>query len=72
MFPKISPVQTKAWLQLYEYHGKTGRNLSMKDLFRTDPDRFNKYSLEDDDIIFDYSKNIVTAETLALLFQLAE
>jgi len=43
----------------------------MRDLFASDPDRFNKYSLQLGDILFDYSKNIVTATTLQLLQNLA-
>jgi glucose-6-phosphate isomerase len=72
MFPKISPVQTKAWQQLQDYHIKTGRYLMMKDLFKNDPDRFKKYSLQTEDILFDYSKNIITEDTISLLLQLAD
>src|SRR5258706_8858694 len=72
MFPKISPVQTKAWQQLQDHYNKTGRQLVMKDLFQNDPDRFKKFSLHTGDIVFDYSKNIITDETLSLLLQLAE
>lgn len=72
MFPKISPVQTKAWQLLQDHHSKTGKNLIMKDLFRDDRERFRKYSLQSGDIIFDYSKNIITDETISILLQLAE
>ena len=46
----------------------------MKDLFGTDPERFNKLNLEyeDSSILFDYSKNIITEETMSLLYALAE
>jgi len=71
MFPKISPVQTKAWQQLQDHYNTTGKNLVMKDLFQKDSDRFKKYSLTSGDIIFDYSKNIFSDETLAFLLQLA-
>lgn len=43
----------------------------MRDLFENEPDRFDKYSIHFDDILFDYSKNIFNDETLKLLFQLA-
>lgn len=43
----------------------------MKDLFRSDPGRFQKFSLQSADLIFDYSKNIISEETLSLLQQLA-
>ena len=32
----------------------------MKELFAADTDRFNKLHLQLDDILFDYSKNIIT------------
>ena len=44
----------------------------MKNLFAQDANRFNSFSLELDDILFDYSKNIITQKTLHLLLQLAE
>ncbi|MBS1597656.1 MAG: glucose-6-phosphate isomerase [Bacteroidetes bacterium] len=72
MFPKISPVQTKAWQQLQDYYNTKGKNLVMKDLFKMDAERFKKYSLQTDDIIFDYSKNIISEETMSLLLQLAD
>ena len=44
----------------------------MRSLFKADPDRFTKYSLIFDGILFDYSKNIVTDKTMTFLRQLAE
>ena len=44
----------------------------IKDLFKQDADRFKKFSLQFGDIVFDYSKNIITPKTLQLLLQLAE
>jgi len=44
----------------------------MKDLFREDPGRFEKFSIPFNDIFVDYSKNRVTEETLDLLIGLAE
>jgi len=52
-------------------HYQTIGNLHMRDLFAADPGRFGKYSLRLDDILFDYSKNRATDETMALLFDLA-
>ena len=43
----------------------------MKDLFAADSERFNKYSICTSDIVFDYSKNIITDQTKQLLLQLA-
>ncbi len=71
MFPKISPVETAAWKQLQDHYDKVIRHVQMKDLFKTDPDRFKKFSLTTEEMIFDYSKNIITEETMSLLLQLA-
>lgn len=43
----------------------------MRDLFATDKNRFDKYSLKLDDILFDFSKHRINDETLPLLTQLA-
>lgn len=53
-------------------HFETIKNTHMQDLFADDPQRFERFSLKFNDILFDYSKNRVTEETLALLIQLAE
>ncbi len=71
MFPKISPVETAAWKQLQDHYDKVIRHVQMKDLFKSDPDRFKKFSLTTEEMIFDYSKNIITEETMRLLLQLA-
>ena len=70
MFPKVNPVSTKAWKALTEHKQKSGA-VHMKELFASDPDRFKKYSFALNDILVDFSKNIVTDETLGLLFDLA-
>ncbi len=43
----------------------------MRDLFSADPDRFGKFSLRFEDILIDYSKHIMTEETLRLLCAMA-
>jgi glucose-6-phosphate isomerase len=44
----------------------------MRALFEADPRRFDTFSIELGDILFDYSKNRITSETLALLVELAK
>ncbi|TWR26556.1 glucose-6-phosphate isomerase [Mucilaginibacter pallidiroseus] len=44
---------------------------NLKDLFDADSQRFEKFSLQFEDILVDYSKNRIDDETLALLIQLA-
>jgi glucose-6-phosphate isomerase len=43
----------------------------MRHLFEAEPDRFERFSLSLDDILFDFSKNRITGQTLPLLFALA-
>jgi glucose-6-phosphate isomerase len=72
MFPKVTPNGTAAWQQLQQhYQTEVAKHLHMRSLFKDDPDRFSKYSLRLDDILFDFSKNIVTDKTIGLLRQLA-
>ncbi|MBK5243963.1 MAG: glucose-6-phosphate isomerase [Eubacteriaceae bacterium] len=71
MFPKINPIQTPAWKALIE-HQTDMKKVQMKDLFAQDPKRFEKMSVQFNDILFDYSKNIITDKTLEKLLQLTE
>ena len=71
MFPKINPTSTKAW-PLLQDHFQEMKKVHMRELFRTDPDRFNKFSMCMKDLVFDYSKNLITEKTIELLLQLAE
>ncbi|MCW8956925.1 MAG: glucose-6-phosphate isomerase [Gammaproteobacteria bacterium] len=48
------------------------KNIHMRELFANDPQRFERFSLKHNDILFDFSKNRISDETLALLIQLAE
>jgi glucose-6-phosphate isomerase len=59
-----------AWKAL-EGHFAVMENKRMKDMFEADAKRFDKFSLKYDDILFDYSKNIITDETMELLYSLA-
>lgn len=71
MFPIINPTTTPAWKALIS-HKSEMENIQMKTLFENDDNRFEKMSIIFEDILFDYSKNIATADTLKKLFQLAE
>jgi len=63
--------QSDAWLAL-EKHYKDINNLHMRDLFATDKNRFSDFSLEMNDILYDFSKNRINTETVHLLLKLAE
>ncbi|MEZ6967114.1 glucose-6-phosphate isomerase [Aeromonas sp. S9(2024)] len=68
----INPTQTQAW-QALEAHFAANKETRLKDLFAQDPKRFDKFSLTfGGDILVDYSKNLITEETLKLLIDLAK
>jgi glucose-6-phosphate isomerase len=71
MLKKIDPTGTKSWRLLSE-HFQRVKDLHLRDLFREDPGRFERFSIRFNDILVDYSKNRVTAETLRILVDLAE
>jgi glucose-6-phosphate isomerase len=71
MFPKVNPTTTKAWRKLTK-HYKDTKGVEMKALFASNPNRFNEFSTRFEDILLDYSKNILTADTLPLLIKLAK
>lgn len=48
------------------------KDLHLKEFFQKDPERAAEFTITDDDIYFDYSKNRITKETMNLLLQLAE
>jgi glucose-6-phosphate isomerase len=62
--------QTRAW-QALQRHWREVSELHMRDLFATDPRRFDRFSLQLEDVLFDFSKNRVIGETLRLLCDLA-
>ena len=68
---KLSPVKTKAWKRLAD-HFKQMEDFDLKNSFQKDPERFDKFSLVFKDILVDFSKNLITEETLHLLLQLAD
>src|SRR5699024_298980 len=45
---------------------------SMRDAFAEDPQRFAKYSLQHEGLLLDFSKNLLTEQTLELLQDLAQ
>jgi glucose-6-phosphate isomerase len=59
-----------AWKAL-EAHQREMASVHMRDLFAQDPARFRTFSLQCGDILLDYSKNRITAQTMQLLHALA-
>ncbi|CAQ86020.1 MULTISPECIES: glucose-6-phosphate isomerase [Photorhabdus] len=68
----INPSQTPAWKAL-EQHFAQIKNIHIRELFEQDRNRFAKFSATfDDQILVDFSKNRITAETLERLQALAK
>ena len=61
---------TDAWQKLTEHHQSIA-DTHMRELFAADPERFEGFSLRFEDMLLDFSKNRVTAQTMGLLYDLA-
>ena len=59
-----------AWTALARHH-RAIAPLHLRELFAADPGRHERFSAEACSILLDYSRNAITAETLALLMALA-
>lgn len=72
---KKSKMMSDAEIALEQHFEAKGKSMDMRELFSADPERFNKFSLNldfgDGDFLFDYSKNIVSEESMKLLFDFA-
>ena len=66
----MSSEQKPAW-QALQSHFEEIKNEHMREMFEQDPNRFGRFSLTLNDILFDYSKNRITQETMDLLLELA-
>ena len=62
--------QLDSWKAL-EAHVQTMKGVQIRDLFTQDAQRFDKFSLQLNDILVDYSKNLMTEETKTKLVDLA-
>lgn len=71
MLKSTNPTETASWKALKEHHQKMS-DKHMKSLFAENPKRFEEFSTTFNDILVDYSKNIITKDTLTLLLNLAE
>ncbi len=70
MLSKTNPVNTKSWKNLLEHYREI-KNVHMKDLFKNHKNRFDQFSIKFNDLLIDFSKNIITEKTIALLIELA-
>ncbi|WP_327128308.1 glucose-6-phosphate isomerase [Streptomyces sp. NBC_01727] len=59
------------WTALEDHRAEELRHLQLRDLFAADPGRAERYTVSVGDLRIDYSKHLITDETLALLQELA-
>lgn len=71
MLKNINPTHTEAWNKLIT-HFDSAKEFQLKKLFESDKDRFSKFTLKFEDILIDYSKNLINDETINLLLELVK
>ncbi|MFW6415467.1 MAG: glucose-6-phosphate isomerase [Thermodesulfobacteriota bacterium] len=64
------PTATSVW-QALESHFQEIKEVHMRDMFREDQGRFERFSLQNGPVFLDYSKNRISGKTMQLLFDLA-
>jgi glucose-6-phosphate isomerase len=65
-----NPTGTEAWNNL-QNHYNTTHTTTIQELFQQDPARVEKFNLQWNDFLVDYSKNNISEETISLLLELA-
>ncbi|KAJ3213183.1 hypothetical protein HDU67_003198 [Dinochytrium kinnereticum] len=75
----MSATQQPAWKAVQAHYDAVGKDLKIKELLASDPSRFTAFSASftppggaSPSILLDYSKNLVTKETLDILIGLAK
>ena len=72
--PQVTSLSS--WGDLTQHHEKVGKTFILKEAFAADSSRFEKFSHKlktpsDTEILFDFSKNFITDETIDLLTAVA-
>jgi glucose-6-phosphate isomerase len=65
------PKGLKAWRALREHYRDDVARRHLRALFKRDPERFTRFSIEAEGLLLEYSRNLVTRKTLRLLQRLA-
>lgn len=65
-----NPTTTQSWSKLQEHYQQM-KNSSIQEMFAEDNARVDKLNIQWNDFLVDYSKNIITPETMTLLVDLA-
>src|ERR1700709_2392006 len=71
MLPNINFTTTQSYKYLTDHYIDMV-DASVKELFKADNQRFNKFSAQFEEILLDYSKNCINDQSIALLLQLAK
>ena len=69
MLDTINPLSTVSWKKLRN-HFEYMKDIQMKELFKEDIKRFENFHLSFEEIVVDFSRNIITQKTLNLLLDL--
>jgi len=69
--PQYKLTQSASWKALEDHFAEINQS-HMRDMFAEDPKRFDKFSLKLNDILFDYSKNIINEKIMQHLLALAD
>jgi glucose-6-phosphate isomerase len=69
--PPSPPLRTRPAYDALEHHRAEIAGTHLRELFSADPGRADRLQIEAAGLYFDYSKNLVTDDTLRLLLQLA-
>ena len=62
--------RTASWQKLQSHYARI-KDEHLRDMFQQDPKRAETFALEFEDLLLDYSKNRINAETMTLLCELA-
>ncbi|MDX2250623.1 MAG: glucose-6-phosphate isomerase [Bacteroidia bacterium] len=71
MLNRINPTETASWKTLQKEFDRM-KKIHIRDLFAADAHRFGKYALQYEDILLDYSKNLIDEPVKTALLALAE
>lgn len=70
MLPTINPAESQSWQRLTLHHMEM-QATHLRELFAADPQRFEKFHRKFETTLVDFSKNLITADTMTMLMALA-
>ena len=67
----MNPIKTNAWSKIQAEHDKQ-KNIHLIDRFNDESDRFNQFSIETEELLFDFSKHHINQNIIQNLVDFAE